>query len=792
VLVTQAITAHHHPVDTPNALLFGRLYGTGFQIHAQDHALLPDAPSQAPLPKPTPLARDAPPLTAAVPYNPFSLDNIVAPTVVPLLDFEYDAARSLTGALRFQAGVELYLQDELARQVLLMRGYAGDQNSFLFDYDNSMLPVSFRVRGGFYDLRGLWVYSSGSSRYEQITDERWGFLWGALRLPLNLFYTASIIGETTRDLGVTTGARSGNYDFADPAYSRELLGGVLSYDGIDRRDPTFRERDINKRGYRQLTLAAYYGVERVHPRVAASDPTLKAGATPFFRAELAYTEFLPLPALARGFFDHSLQLDLSLGYISQIPQLLSVLRRRPALLAGRDGVQRFVGFAGYTSAGCAVKPQPTWAWRTAARSCATWAGAWGPCICRMCISNCSPPGATCGVTSQTASVRSHFTTALRTATTCSATWAWTFGSGTSSNKSRRMSGRRCAQSTGSCPSRVAPTVRAAKPASAQTARAGSSSTSSWEVGFELARVDPRLELRRLWLRPRRTAVWQLRSGAHDEHHGLRAVSAHAPLDRRAGHARRTDPLLLVRGDLRAADLGFEDLRRIAAQHGGFAMAFDRPREHVAALETRDGELSAQLADSDFTLQRLDDDALDATQARRYLASVSSTDYKISAYFGASDDTDRLPALTIESLGIAFESRLMPAQPELMPGDARFELTYKSDADYLEVELAQAITPRDPDASVKSVDGLVRTSIATGTHYIVPARLLSNVASQGCWSPERPIQARVRQIARRYQRQAGGDWAVIQQRTDGLELEPDSWTALLAGEIQPLGYCDAYE
>jgi len=34
--------------------------------------------------------------------------------------------------------------------------------------------------------------------------------------------------------------------------------------------------------------------------------------------------------------------------------------------------------------------------------------------------------------------------------------------------------------------------------------------------------------------------------------------------------------------------------------------------------------------------------------------------------------------------------------------------------------------------------------------------------------------------------------VIQQRTDGLELEPDSWTALLAGEIQPLGYCDAYE
>jgi hypothetical protein len=75
---------------------------------------------------------------------------------------------------------------------------------------------------------------------------------------------------------------------------------------------------------------------------------------------------------------------------------------------------------------------------------------------------------------------------------------------------------------------------------------------------------------------------------------------------------------------------------------------------------------------------------------------------------------------------------------------------------------------------------------------VSSRLLTNVAGQGCWSRERPIQARVRQIARRYQRQAGGDWAVIYQRTDGLELDPDTWTALLSGDIQPVSYCDQYK
>jgi hypothetical protein len=349
-LVTQAITGHHHPVDTPDALLFGRLYGTGFQIHAQAHDGSPplaaalaiaDKPEVAPTP---PLAGV---LDDADDYNPIAPRNLMSPTLVPLIDFEYDAGRAWDGAVRVQAGVELYIADEIARHALLLRGYAGDWNSFLLDYDNSMLPISFRVRAGWNDARGLYVYQNGASRFEQITNDRWGFLAGSLRLPLNLFYTVSAVAETIRDVGITTGARARTFDLGDPAYARELFGAVLNYDGLDRRDPAFRERDINKRGYRQFSLAGYYGLERVHPFLARQDSSLRAGATPFFRGEFEYSEFIALPALARGWFDHSLQLDLTLGYISENLSFFPFYGGGRLYSQAAPEFNASVGFAGY-------------------------------------------------------------------------------------------------------------------------------------------------------------------------------------------------------------------------------------------------------------------------------------------------------------------------------------------------------------------------------------------------------------------------------------------------------------
>ncbi len=348
--VTGAITGHHHPIDTPDALVFGRLYGTGFQIHAQPHDHRPPTPSSLPLHKPVQLPA-APNLSALEPaddYNPIAPRDLVSPTIVPLLDLEFDAARSYDGALRAQAGIELFVQDELYRHVLLLRGYAGDQNSFLFDYDNTMTPLGLRVRAGFNDARGLWVYESGDARYEQITNSRWGFLWGSVRFPLNLFYTLSAFAETIRDVGTTTGARSRQYDLLSPAYARELFGVSLNYDGLDRRDPTFRERDINKRGYRQFTLNVSYGLERVNPNIARQDASLRAGSTPFVRAEVDYSEYIALPALARGYFDHSLQLDLTLGYISADLDFFPFYGGGRLYSQAAPEYNASVGFAGYS------------------------------------------------------------------------------------------------------------------------------------------------------------------------------------------------------------------------------------------------------------------------------------------------------------------------------------------------------------------------------------------------------------------------------------------------------------
>ena len=351
--VTEAITGHHHPIDTPDAVLFARLYGTAFQILAQDHGVFAPPSSQPAQLEvkalPQPLAAEPQKLEDADDYSAFSPSNWVSPTLVPLLDLEWDTSRSFDSALRVQAGLELYISDEINRHALLLRGYVGDLNTFLIDYDNNMTPVGLRLRAGLNDVRGLWVYETGSAAYEQITNDRWAFLSGSVRLPLNLFYTVSAVAETIRDVGVTTGARGRSFDLANPAYGREMFGAVFTFDGIDRRDPTFRERDINKRGYRQFNLGAYYGIERVAPELALQDPTLKEGATPFFRAELNFSEFMALPSLAEGWFDHSLQFDLTLGYISSDLDFFPFYGGGRLYSQAAPEYNASVGFAGYTA-----------------------------------------------------------------------------------------------------------------------------------------------------------------------------------------------------------------------------------------------------------------------------------------------------------------------------------------------------------------------------------------------------------------------------------------------------------
>ena len=257
------------------------------------------------------------------------------------------------------------------------------------------------------------------------------------------------------------------------------------------------------------------------------------------------------------------------------------------------------------------------------------------------------------------------------------------------------------------------------------------------------------------------------------------------------------------GQLRRADLGLEDLRRIALRFGGFAMAFDAPQQRVrladdldagvedtdaGAIEGHGAPLEARVGDQAVMLVKLDDKSLFRSGASRYLTSVRTSEYAVNAYVGVVDAEDTVPEISIESLGIHYASALESAKPGLVRTEKLLGFSYVTRADYLVFELAQA-QRRKADQS--GVDALVRTLLEPGASYALSPALLTNVAAQGCWSRERPIEARVRQVARSYQQRWGGDWAVSFERIEVVSVPSEEWTALL-GDTRPFGYCDNFE
>lgn len=274
------------------------------------------------------------------------------------------------------------------------------------------------------------------------------------------------------------------------------------------------------------------------------------------------------------------------------------------------------------------------------------------------------------------------------------------------------------------------------------------------------------------------------------------------------HDQRVSQLRLYcfTGNLRRADLGLEDLRRIALRFGGFTMAFDAPEERIAVADAADAgvddadagpitgrgaALEARVGDQAVTLVRLDDKSLFRSGAARFLTALRTSEYMVDAYFGVLDAPDKLPEVAVDSLGIFYTSALESAKPELVRTDALLGFGYVTRADYLVFELAQG-QRRKADKS--RVDALVRTLLEPGASYALSPALLTDVAGQGCWSPERPIEARVHQITRSYEQQAtaaGGDWAVSYERIEVVSIPSSEWRALL-GEPRQFSYCDNFE
>jgi hypothetical protein len=85
----------------------------------------------------------------------------------------------------------------------------------------------------------------------------------------------------------------------------------------------------------------------VHPSLVQYDDSLREGQSGYFRADLSHAEYIALPALANGFYDHSLELGLSLGYISRDIAFLPFMGGGQLYALSAPEYNTSVGFVGY-------------------------------------------------------------------------------------------------------------------------------------------------------------------------------------------------------------------------------------------------------------------------------------------------------------------------------------------------------------------------------------------------------------------------------------------------------------
>ncbi|HKP62140.1 MAG TPA: hypothetical protein VJV78_35655 [Polyangiales bacterium] len=255
-------------------------------------------------------------------------------------------------------------------------------------------------------------------------------------------------------------------------------------------------------------------------------------------------------------------------------------------------------------------------------------------------------------------------------------------------------------------------------------------------------------------------------------------------DLRIGQTR----LYYFTGDLHGADLGLEDLRRIAARHGGYRMAFDPQRKFIEAdeIESHGKSLLAHAGEDEIELVKLNNDGLRDSDAQRYLTSVKSNDYDVAAYFGVIDREGPLPDLSIDPTDVVYDPHIPSPELGIKTENEQLALDYKVNADYLVVELTQ---PIESHVDKRELDALVRTSLMPGSPYVVSPSLMTDVAGQGCWSRELPLELRLHQVVRHYD--IDHAFAVIHDRIDVHVLAPDTWTGMLA-KPQPPAYCKEFQ
>ncbi len=347
--VTRALTSHHYPVRAAGGVFMARLRGTGFHAYYLDDASASRDWVGAPVPKADPGLRRSPARVAGRGYAPFTPEDWTTPSLVPLLDFEYAHVSGLgRSALDAQLGLEFYLEDQLRTHALWFRGFVGNRNDLFLSYRNDMSLLTLEGRVGYSQDRDTYTYPRPDGQsFDHVSDARWGFLYGSAALPLDNFWRVGLEAETIRDIGTTLSAAARDADFAHPRYARDRAGAFVTFSGLDRTDPSYRERWVNKRGYRESDLRASYAVERLDRSLAQFG--LRTGDKPYLRAELEHREYLALPTLFRGSFDHTLELGLKLGWISRDVSFLPFYGGGRLYSQSTPELNTSVGFSGYSS-----------------------------------------------------------------------------------------------------------------------------------------------------------------------------------------------------------------------------------------------------------------------------------------------------------------------------------------------------------------------------------------------------------------------------------------------------------
>src|SRR5690606_36094928 len=94
-------------------------------------------------------------------------------------------------------------------------------------------------------------------------------------------------------------------------------------------------------------LRASYAVEEIHPILGEFDGQVRGGREPYGRIEFNHHEYIALPDLMRGLYDHTLQIDLNLGYITRDIRFLPFYGGGRLRSLTTPELVQSVGFAGY-------------------------------------------------------------------------------------------------------------------------------------------------------------------------------------------------------------------------------------------------------------------------------------------------------------------------------------------------------------------------------------------------------------------------------------------------------------